>query len=163
MKNLNYSVNHNYYNLEGVKDLKAQTKMAAVLMYACIKHFTRSKAGGYDLYQKRWSEDLGIKEDTIRKALSTLIEFGHIKMIRPFQRQGNQPARYTTRGEKVYHQGQKGIPPGTTVNNYVNNYKQKDGGFNQPHPSLVSKLTPEEEQARIIEQYYNQQKQKQNK
>lgn len=136
MKNLNYSVNHNSYKLKGVEDLKAPTKMAAVLMYSCILHFSRSKAGHYDLYQRQWASDLGVSEDTIRKALQALQKNDHIIKLRDFQRKGNLPARYTTRSPKVYHQGPKGIPPGTTVNNYINNYKQKNDGFNKPHSSL---------------------------
>lgn len=149
MKNLNYSVNHNSYKLKGIENLKANTKMAAVQMYSCILHFSRSKAGHYDLYQRQWASDLGVTEHTIRKALQVLQENEHIIKLRDFQRKGNIPARYSTRSPKVYHQKSKGIAPEATVNNYINNYKQNDDGFNKPHPSLdegKKKLSP-------IEQY----------
>ncbi len=137
MKRLNYSVNHDAYDFEGIRDLKSSTKMAAVLMYSCIKHFTKSKVGYYDLYQRNWAADLGVTEHTIRKALKKLIEFNHIQKIRDYQVKGNVPARYVTRGEKVYHQRRKGIAPEATVNNYVNNYKPQDDDFNQ---SSLAKL-----------------------
>ena len=141
MKNLNYHVNHNDLKLEGLEKLKAPSRIAAWLIYSNIKHFSLSNVGYCDVYQSKWATDLGLDARTISKAIKWLLDNQYIKLIKAYQREGNQPARYCIGSKKVLHWKQKGTALETGVNNYKIIIKQKDDDFNKSHPSSNSNAT----------------------
>lgn len=160
MKNLNYHVNHNDFELEGLKKLKAPSRIAAWLIYSNIKHFSKSSVGYCDVYQSKWASDLGLDARTISKAIKCLLDNGHIRLIKAYQRDGNQPARYCIGSKKVLHWEQKGTALETGVNNSKRiikqnsflEYSKKDSSIGTPKTkSELEDLEREESLKRKLE------------
>ena len=139
---INYNVHHILLTHDVLKDLKGKPLLVTWLAWCQIMHlayFTKNKSCAF--YQKQFSEDLGVSQNTTRAALKHLMSKGMIKCVVPYQRKTNSPGTYILTqaciriASNLYQKPHKPVSPGDTVNNIKKYYKQKKDDVDTSPPS----------------------------
>lgn len=93
--NLNFQVHLSLLDIEPIKGLKGNTKLATWITMNMIAHFTRVN-GSCQLPKNQLAQAWGIRKSFFSDATKILIDCGWIKELKAYDRKTNSAAWYAT-------------------------------------------------------------------
>ena len=137
--NINYSVDHKLLQIEPIKDLKGNLRIATWHTLCMIIHFSRH-TGSCKFPKNQMSKSLGMKNNYFGEATKILLNGNWIKELKPYDKASQEPAiytvgiAYTKYDQKLYHKSDKAIPSVGKVKEFQKN--SKEGGYDRPTRSF---------------------------
>jgi len=126
--NINYNIDHKLLQIEPIKDLKGNLRIATWHVLSMIIHFTKH-TGSCTVPKNQLAKSLGMKNTFFGEATKILLASKMIKEIKAFDRASQSAAiytvgiGYTSVCTKLYHSGDKAIPTGGKVKEFKINSK----------------------------------------
>ena len=157
---INYTVNHNFYNLPLFEGMKNQDRVCTFIMLNCIVNFYKT-VGYCDFYKKQMSEDWAITIKAFTRAEKFLIDSDYIKVIKAYSAKAKTPARYIITkklkkdlqvygsvSQKQWSRGPKTVVQGTTIND-IKSFKIGESLSNDALPNKKGDL-PETKTNKVV-------------